>query len=210
MKKFCPIVAALALFAASVSTALAGGPGCGCCTHECPPKPSPAKVYLEVKFKPTTMEVTEEKLVCREVVNYVKCVEMVPVWTEKQRTVTTYAKVAREIEKEVVSCKMVPECVCDPCTGCTKTCYKPQVCVQKVKCFVWDCVPTTQVVTEKVCCMQPQEKVVAKKCIVQELVEETKKEEVTVISFDVYKGHLPTPPAPTPLPCAPAAPCCGH
>jgi hypothetical protein len=124
--------------------------------------------------------------------------------------------VAREIEKEVVTCKMVAECVCDPCTGCMKTCYKPVTCVQKVKCCVWDCVPVQKVVTERVCTMKTVEKIVMQKCCTRELVEEVKQENVTLVTFAPYRGKLTPPPAPPApparpaAPCLPPAPCCGH
>src|SRR4051812_2198583 len=109
MKQLCTSVAALALVLSAIASVHAGGP-CGC-EPCCPPpvKPTPPKNYFEVKFKPITIEKPEYRVVCHEVINHVKCVEMVPVWSEKQHTVTTYTKVAREIEKEVVTCRMVPE-----------------------------------------------------------------------------------------------------
>src|SRR5579862_508853 len=101
MKKLCLSAAALVVLLSTSS--LQAGDGCGCCCSAPCEKPTPPKRFLEVRFTPTQLEVTDYKLVCREVVNFVKCIEKVPYWTEKQHTVTTYTKVAREVEKEVLS-----------------------------------------------------------------------------------------------------------
>jgi hypothetical protein len=209
MKKLCSIAAAAALLLLVGSRALAGGCGCDCCC-ECPLKPSPDHTYLELTFKPTVMTVTTEKLVEKEFVKPVKVCECVPVWEERKKTVCEYHKVAREIEKEVVSCRLVPECTCDPCTGCTKICYRKETCVHKVKCCVWDCVPVQKVVTEKVCTMKTVEKTVLQKCCVRELVEEVKQENVILVGLAPYHGKIAPPPCPAPAPLPPAKPCCGH
>src|SRR5207244_2418395 len=77
-----------------------------------------------------------------------------------------------------------------------KTWYKPHTCVHKVKCCVWDCVPEQKFITEKVCTMQKVEKVVHQKFIVQELIEEVRKEDVILVTLEPYRGR-------------PAAPKCG-
>jgi hypothetical protein len=50
-------------------------------------------------------------------------------------------EVVKCIEKDVTVCKTVPVCVTDPCTGCTKTEYQQQTCVEKVKCDVIETIP---------------------------------------------------------------------
>jgi hypothetical protein len=214
MKRLCTIAAAVALLVLVGSRALGGG-HCGDCCCEAPPKPTPDHKFLVLDFVPLDFEVHNEKLIEKECVRPVTCVECVPVWEEKQKTITEYHKVAKEIEKEVVSCRLVPECTCDPCTGCTKVCYKKEMCVHKVKCCVWECVPETKVVTEKVCTMKKVEKTVMQKYITRELVDEVTKEPVTLVRFCPYKGKInpldiPGCPVPAGPPCPTCAPGCGH
>ena len=53
------------------------------------------------------------------------------------RTVNTM--VAKTVMKQVTSCRMVPVCVTDPCTGCTHTCCKAETVVTEVPCTVYEC-----------------------------------------------------------------------
>ncbi len=202
MKKLCLSAAALSLLLASAGALRAEG-----CCEPCPcppPKPKPPINFYEIRFKPIVIEKPVYTLVCHEKINHVKCIEEVPVWTEKQKCITVYHKVAREIEKEVVTCHMVPECVCDPCTGCTKVCYKPHTCVKKVKCTVWECVPEQKTITEKVCTVEKREKIVEQKCVVPELIEECEREPVILIILHPIKGDDCL------CPPKPACPGCGH
>jgi hypothetical protein len=149
-----------------------------------PPCPETrVRKFYEIKFVPIEVTTLVEKAIPRELVTREKCVEQVPVWTEQKKCVTTYKKVARVIEKEQVCCKLVPECVTDPCTGCTKTCYKPCTYVKKVSCTVYDCVPEQKEITEKVCKVECREKIVEHRCQVTELVKVPVKEKVTLVTL---------------------------
>jgi hypothetical protein len=207
MKRFWIFAVTATGLALGTGTAQAGH-GCGCdCYCPVPPAVRPT-TYSELIFNKVDMKCTEDVLVCKEVEKEVKCCEMVPVWKEQKKCCTVYHKVPRVIEKEVVSCHMVAECVVDPCTGCTKTCYKPQTCVKKVCCTVYDCVAEQKETIEKVCCMEPREKIVKVKCKQVELQEVTKTEPVTVITLERYKCRPDNPcPACTPVPCCAPAPC---
>lgn len=50
-------------------------------------------------------------------------------------------EVVKVIEKEVTTCKTVPVTTTDPCTGCKKTEYQQQTCVEKVPCQVIETIP---------------------------------------------------------------------
>jgi hypothetical protein len=92
--------------------------------------------------------------------------------------------------------------VTDPCTGCTKTCYKPCTYVKKVSCTVWDCVPEQKEVVEKVCTVQCKEKIVEHRCKVTELVKVPVKEKVTLITL------VPLTSIDVVQPCGCPAKCC--
>jgi hypothetical protein len=78
------------------------------------------------------------------------CTVMVPEYKNEQRTCTVYVPRPREVEREVVSCKMVPVQMTDGCGG-TYTCCKPVQEVQKVKCTITECVPEQRQYTVQVC-----------------------------------------------------------
>ena len=65
--------------------------------------------------------------------------------TEQKSTVEVpvhgYAAVAHVTETTVPVCQQVPNCVTDPCTGCTHTEYKTETVQQKVRTTTLDLVP---------------------------------------------------------------------
>jgi hypothetical protein len=52
-----------------------------------------------------------------------------------------YIAKSREIEREVPCTRCVPVCVTDPCTGCTRTEYRQECFIEKVKVVVIDILP---------------------------------------------------------------------
>jgi hypothetical protein len=200
----------LVLVAAWLAPVQAGGHHASCesCAQPCEEKPTTQIITLyEVKQQKSVITVVDEKVVPIETVCQEKVCEMVPTWTEVKRTVSCCRKVPRLVEKEQVCCRLVPECVTDPCTGCTKTCYKPCTVVKKVQCTVWDYVTEQREVTEKVCKMVATEKIIEKRvCCGLQCVDVKRKELVTVISLVPIRVEVPIPP-PAPKPCC-DRPCC--
>jgi hypothetical protein len=213
MKLLWSCALAMAVLALGLAPLLAGGHGhksCDCCPA-CEEAPCPVcKTFYEVKQQKKEITICEEKVVPIEKVCQEKVCEMVPTWTEQKRTICCCKQVPRCIEKEQVCCRLVPECVTDPCTGCTKTCYKPCTYVKKVQCTVWETVTEQREVTEKVCKMVPVEKIVEKKvCCGLQCVDVKKKELVTLITLSPILVEVP--PAPKVKVCCPphgAGVCC--
>lgn len=116
------------------------------------------------------VECIVNKLVCKEIVEKVKCNVLVPVWTEEKRKCCHYVSEPVDVIQDVVRCRLVPCKVCDPCTGCCHTCCRAETYVEKVKCTVYKCRPVTQDVTVKVCRMECREQIVDCKRIVTECV----------------------------------------
>jgi hypothetical protein len=96
----------------AAAPAFADGPG-GCCAAApaCASKPA-----FQVEITPRTEKVG------------------VPV-------IPPYLVRVREVDREIPSKRMVPVCVTDPCTGCTRTELKEECFVEKVKARVIDIVP---------------------------------------------------------------------
>src|SRR5258708_33045801 len=69
-----------------------------------------------------------------------------------------YTQVTREIEREVARCRGVQVTMTDPCTGCCYTVCRLQPVVEKVKCVVYDCVPSQVEQTVRVCNYKPVER----------------------------------------------------
>lgn len=218
MKQLTMCALALAYLAVCLAPIRAGGHGhhgCDCCAPApCCEEKKPTtvkKTLYEVKMQKKEITIVEEKVVPIEKVCQEKVCELVPTWTEEKRTITCYRKVPRTIEKQICCCCLVPECVTDPCTGCTRTCCKSTAVVKTVKCTVWDCVAEQREVIEKVCKMVPTEKIVERKvCCGLMCVDEKKKEIVTYITLvplTVEEKVPPPAPKPCPAPCA-AKPCC--
>jgi hypothetical protein len=63
---------------------------------------------------------------------------------KEKEHVDEYVAKVKEIEKDVPSTKLVPVCVKDPCTGCTKTVLQEVCTVEKVKCRVIDITPNSK------------------------------------------------------------------
>jgi hypothetical protein len=126
-----------------------------CCGHSCPD--------VDVKYN-LQLQVCPEK--------YCDCV---PAKTEKKIKV-----IKHDVFQDVVRCRTVPVCVTDPCTGCTRTEYKQESYVEKVKCEVFD------FVEEEVCTP-------------------AKTEEKTRFHFNINIQQLAAPCCDS---CG--TPCCGH
>lgn len=150
MKKLLVMGVAVAVLSLLGVPARAGHHKASCepaCEAPCPP-PCPAmitKKFLRIEEVPTVLTVKEEIKVPREVVTLHK------------------------------TCVMVPTCVTDPCTGCTKT-----VCVA-------------------------QEQVHEERCTVCEICEVKKQIQVTLIKLIPFEAEVPAPPPPPkpcpPVPC---------
>jgi hypothetical protein len=128
-----------------------------CCAAPAPaPAPAPTFEEKEVtcyrpEWKERTVEYTVNRMVTRQEKVIEKVTEMVPSWTDKKVQQTCYNRVAKVVERPVTRCRMVPVCVTDPCTGCTRTCCQRETYTEMVKCTVWECVPVTKEVVVKVC-----------------------------------------------------------
>jgi hypothetical protein len=109
-------VICLALAAGVLSPAVVGAcePSGGCCIEA-----QPCTVYKPVFH----VEVTEQK-----------CPKM-------QKVEYPYIAKSREIVRDVPCTRCVPVCVTDPCTGCTRTEYKEECFIEKVKVLVIDILP---------------------------------------------------------------------
>lgn len=99
-----------------------------------------------VVMKPHFHEVTDKH----------SCTVMVPDWKDEKRTIWICKYEPREIEREVVSCRMVQACHTDPCTGCTYTTCKPEYHKQKVKCIVMEAAHEKKEIDVKVCYYKPE------------------------------------------------------
>jgi hypothetical protein len=87
-----------------------------------------------------------------------KCVVMVPVWSDQKQSCMVPTYKPKEIEQDVVRCRLVPVKFTDPCTGCVYTCCKPETYTEKVKCTIMECHWVKKEYTVKVCSWKPEEK----------------------------------------------------
>jgi hypothetical protein len=65
--------------------------------------------------------------------------------------------VCQEIEEDVTCTKMVEVSVTDPCTGCVKTEYQPQTCVEKKKRLIIQIIPVKKEYHYKVLTFKPED-----------------------------------------------------
>lgn len=141
---------------------------------------------------------TINRVVMREVIVPVKRVVMVPEFREVQKTIIVPKLVAREVEREVISCRMVPSCVTDPCTGCSVTVCKPELVTHRVRCVVTECVPEQKQITVRMCTPKPVEETV--QC--RKLVCEIQPQQVTRREcYCVMVPHEMTVKVPVCVPC---------
>src|SRR5262249_2692255 len=101
---------------------------------------------------------TVTRVIPHVVVENRTCTVMVPFFTPQTRTIYVCRYVPREIEREVVSCRMVPVCCTDPCTGCSYTSCKPEYVTHRVKSCVMEAVPEQREITVNVCSYRPEER----------------------------------------------------
>jgi hypothetical protein len=99
-----------------------------CCAPECPMKEVEITVNRRIAVKTPTCETETKRYLTADLK-----VENRVIWEE--------IEVCKNVVKEVPTCKMVPVCVKDPCTGCTRTEYQQQTCVEHVVCQVIETIP---------------------------------------------------------------------
>jgi hypothetical protein len=105
-----------------------------------------------------------------------------------------HIKVCRDVVQEVPVTKQVPVCVTDPCTGCTRTEYREETCVEKVVTKVIETIPVKREYKYKLVSFGDSEEIEVPKT---ETVEECQPE--TVITKERYLEWVPVcPPAPAP------------
>jgi hypothetical protein len=181
-------LASLALAALALTASPAGAFGHrrhheSCCEPACcAPAAKPCVSYVErqvtcyrTEWRTREESCTINHFVPRTVVGSETITVCVPVWTEEQRTCTVYDRVARKVERDVTCCRMVPVSVTDPCSCCTRTCWRPETVVKHVTCTVYDCVPRQQKYTVKVCSMKQE----TRKIETRHIVCDVKPEKVT-------------------------------
>lgn len=128
---------------------------------------------LKPEWRERDVTCVVNRVVTREVIVPVRQVVMVPEFKDVQKTIIVPKLVAREIERDVITCRMVSSCVTDPCTGCTTTVCKPELVTQRVRCTVMDCVPEQKTIVVRVCCPKPVEQTVQCRKLICELKPET-------------------------------------
>lgn len=150
----------VALIALACSAVPAQAWWCCCC-----PPPPPCITWVEKTvtcYKPTWKDRDVTCTIMKPVqhTEMVKqsCKVMVPVWSERTESCMVPTYVPRQVEREVVCCRMVPVCVTDPCTGCSYMTCKPETYTRKEVCTVMDCVPVKKEYTVKVCNYKPETK----------------------------------------------------
>ncbi len=99
-----------------------------CCAPECPMKEVEITVNRRVAVQVPTCETVTRRFLTADIK-----IENRVIWEE--------IEVCKDIVKEVPTCKLVPVCVKDPCTGCTRTEYQQQTCVERVVCQVIETIP---------------------------------------------------------------------
>ncbi len=144
------------------------------CCEPCPPPVACTTTFVDkvvTCYKPVWKEEQVEclvnKVVCKEVVEKVKCMVLVPRWLEEKRVCTFLVSEPVEVVHEVVRCRLVPIKVDDPC--CVTTC-KMETYVEKVKCVVPQCKAVQKEVVCKVCRLEAHEQIVDRKRLVMECV----------------------------------------
>jgi hypothetical protein len=205
MKKLVVSGLAIALVGLMTARIEAFGHGGGCCHGVCVCMVDRAVTCYKPVFKTEQYTVTVNKIVCKEVCEKKTITVMVPKEYEERRTKTVCCKVPKEIEKEVKKCRIQKVEVVDPCTGCKTTVCKPVVCVEKVKCTVYENVPKTEEYCVKVCKMEPVCKQIDVRKKVRECVPETQTRCRTVCHMVAYQTCIKVPVV---VPCCPRS--CGH
>jgi hypothetical protein len=129
--------------------------GAACC------KPAPAFIEKIVtcyrrEWRERDVPCTINRVASRIVVTPHTCTVQVPVWTDQKQIQTVYTRVPRQVEHEIACCRQVPVCVTDPCTGCSRTCFKPEFYTRKVCCTEFETVPVQREVCVRVCTYRPE------------------------------------------------------
>jgi hypothetical protein len=111
---------------------------------------------------------------------------LVPITVQEPRVINVCRAEPFEVVRDVVTCRSVPVCCVDPCTGCTYTTCRLEQVVQKVKCVQYRTVTEQQKIMVNVCRMQEQVrdiqvcKLVPKQIMVDVCTYQTKEEVVNV------------------------------
>jgi hypothetical protein len=169
MKKLLLLSLALGAIALTASPAQAHGlrRACRSCASVCStpcyiPRPQYTIAYedrvvtrYKQEWKQREVPVTYQKPVIKEVTKKVKVTNLVPEYKDEKRTVPHFMHEKKEVEREVTRCVRVRVCYVDPCTGCTYTQIQRQLITEKVKGYVWECIPHKKEVVVKVCTLKP-------------------------------------------------------
>src|SRR5262249_39170599 len=186
-----------ALFSVS-NQAFAFGFRRDCCEASCAPAMQIQWVEKKVTcYRPQWQEgevtCTINRPIPREVVTPVKCGVLVPERTQVKRTMVVCGAVPKEIERDVPVCRMVAECVTDPCTGCTRTVCRPVTTMQRVRCTVMQSVPEQKEITVPVCNWKPVEQTREVRRIVCDWKPETVTRKVSYCTMVPYETTVRVP-----------------
>jgi hypothetical protein len=131
------------------------------------------------------VQCTVMKKVCREEIEMKKCLIPIPYTEMQKRAVYVYREVPEEVEREIYVAVDCPTCE----TGCGHCCKpNPANCKTTIKCVECKPRPVKVEITEPVCKVRTEEKLVpSKKLVVDEVAETiTKKEFYSVmVPFEV-------------------------
>lgn len=187
--------------------------GCGGCAPACAPCVSYQVTYVDKVVTCYKAEWREKEVTCtinrcipREVVEERKICVLVPEMRQEKRTITVCRAVPREVEQQVTCTRMVQVCVTDPCTGCVRTCCKPECYTATVKRIVCDMVPEQKEITVNICNYRQEERTVQVKRCVIDVKQETVTQKVRECVMVPYQATVKVPVC-TPVVCQPA-PCC--
>jgi hypothetical protein len=179
----------------------------GCAT---PAAAAPACVAYEEKtmtcYKPEFHEreekCVEDKVVLTPHVTTEKYTVLIPTFKEGKHVCTVTTHVPHDTFHEETRCRLVPQCITDPCTGCTVTVCRPEIHVETVRCTTWDYVPVQKEVTEQVCVgCRPEERTRECVTVTCEHHPETVVKKVNYCIMVPYKVKVK-------VPVCPAAPSC--
>jgi hypothetical protein len=99
------------------------------------------------------------KVSYRETVTPVQYYEYVPRWYDDQQAYVHYTPVPRVVQQDVVTCRLVPEVLFDPCTFCCYVSCRVEPSVTRVQSVVYDYKPEVKYQPVKLCKYEPVERV---------------------------------------------------
>jgi hypothetical protein len=150
-KTIATTVAFVTLAALATRAQADGCAGCAAPAPTCVAYEEKTVTCYRPEFHEREEKCVEDKVVLHRDVTTEKYTVQIPIFEEQKRLCTVLTHVPHDTFHQETRCRLVSQCITDPCTGCTVTVCRPETYVETGKCTTWGYIPTQKEVTEQVC-----------------------------------------------------------